>query len=96
MGTSLRIALCGGLQVERDGTRIERALAGRQGREVFAYLTLNRRRPVSRDEVAAMLWPERAPRSPEAALNTILARLRRVLGQSARCTRAADAGAARR
>ena len=83
MGTSLRIALCGGLQVERDGTRIERALAGRQGREVFAYLTLNRRRPVSRDEVAAMLWPERAPRSPEAALNTILARLRRVLGQSA-------------
>ncbi len=83
MVRSLRIALCGGLTVERDGVRIEGELAGRQGREVFAYLALNRRRPISRDEVAAMLWPERAPRAPEAALNTILARLRRVLGQQA-------------
>ena len=81
--TSLRIALCGGLTVERDGHRIEGELAGRQGREVFAYLALNRQRPVSRDEVAAMLWPEHAPRAPEAALNTILARLRRVLGHNA-------------
>jgi DNA-binding SARP family transcriptional activator len=81
--TSLRIALCGGLTVERDGDRIEGQLAGRQGREVFAYLALNRQRPVSRDEVAAMLWPEQAPRAPEAALNTILARLRRALGQNA-------------
>jgi DNA-binding SARP family transcriptional activator len=81
--TSVRIALCGGLTVERDGLRIEGELAGRQGREVFAYLALNRKRPVSRDEVAAMLWPEQAPRAPEAALNTILARLRRVLGHDA-------------
>ncbi len=80
---SLRIALCGGLTVERDGARIEGELAGRQGREVFAYLALNRKRPVSRDELAAMLWPEQAPRAPEAALNTILARLRRVLGHDA-------------
>ena len=83
MVRSLRIALCGGLTVERDGDRIEGQLAGRQGREVFAYLALNRRRPVSRDELAAMLWPEQAPRAPEAALNTILARLRRVLGHDA-------------
>ena len=80
---SLRIALCGGLTVGRDGDRIEGELAGRQGREVFAYLVLNRKRPVSRDELAAMLWPEQAPRAPEAALNTILARLRRVLGHDA-------------
>jgi DNA-binding SARP family transcriptional activator len=80
---SLRIALCGGLTVERDGARIEGELAGRQGREVFAYLALNRKRPVSRDEVVAMLWPVQAPRAPDAALNTILARLRRVLGQDA-------------
>src|SRR3984957_16550222 len=79
---SLRIALCGGLAVERDGLRIEGELAGRQGREVFAYLVLNRKRPVSRDELAAMLWPEQAPRAPEAALSTILARLRRVLGHN--------------
>ena len=30
-----------------------------------------------------MLWPEQAPRAPDAALNTILARLRRVLGPDA-------------
>jgi DNA-binding SARP family transcriptional activator len=83
VGRSLRIALCGGLTVERDGDRIEGELAGRQGREVFAYLALHRKRPVSRDELAAMLWPEQAPRAPEAALNTILARLRRVLGPDA-------------
>ena len=65
---SLRIALCGGLTVERDGDRIEGELAGRQGREVFAYLVLNRRRPVSRDELAAMLWPEQAPRAPGGRL----------------------------
>ncbi|MCL2770072.1 MAG: AAA family ATPase, partial [Solirubrobacterales bacterium] len=82
MQQSLRIALCGGLVVELGARRIERDLSGRQGRELFAYLVLNRSRLVSRDELVALLWPERPPRSPEAALNTILARLRRVVGPS--------------
>lgn len=82
MQLPLRIALCGGLRVERQGSAIQGALAGRQGREIFAYLALNRGRPVSRDELAVLLWPDRAPRAPEAALNTILARLRRVVGHS--------------
>lgn len=76
----LRIGLCGGLVVELGRRRIEAELAGRQGREVFAYLALHRGRAVSRDELTAMLWPERPPRMPEASLNTILARLRRVVG----------------
>ena len=57
-------------------------MAGRQGREVFAYLVLNRTRSVSRGELVALLWPERSPRAPEAALNTVLARLRGVIGRS--------------
>jgi DNA-binding SARP family transcriptional activator/tetratricopeptide (TPR) repeat protein len=68
--------------VELETRRIERDLSGRQGRELFAYLVLNRSRLVSRDELVALLWPEQPPRAPEAALNTILARLRRALGQS--------------
>jgi DNA-binding SARP family transcriptional activator/tetratricopeptide (TPR) repeat protein len=79
---ALRIRLCGGLVAELGGRPIEPQLAGRQGREVFAYLVLHRDRPVSRDELTALLWPEQPPRAPEAALNTILARLRRILGHS--------------
>lgn len=78
----LRIGLCGGLVVGTGGKQIEANLAGHQGRELFAYLVLNRDRPVSRDELAALLWPDQPPRAPEASLNTILARLRRVLGHS--------------
>jgi DNA-binding SARP family transcriptional activator len=80
MPQPLGIALCGGLVVELGDRRIEAELAGRQGREVFAYLALHRGRAVSRDELTALLWPERPPRMPEASLNTILARLRRVVG----------------
>lgn len=76
----LRIGFCGGLAVTLGGARIEEELPGRQGRELFAYLVLNRARPVSRDELLGVLWPEQAPRSPEAGLSTVLARLRRALG----------------
>ncbi|MDX6690452.1 MAG: hypothetical protein QOG15_1909 [Solirubrobacteraceae bacterium] len=76
----LRISLCGGLAVELGGARIEEELPGRQGRELFAYLVVHRDRPVSRDELLGVLWPDRAPRSPEAGLSTVLARLRRALG----------------
>jgi DNA-binding SARP family transcriptional activator len=82
----LRIGLCGGLKVDLGANPIQSELAGRQGREIFAYLVLNRARPVSRRELVALLWPERAPRAPEAALNTILARLRRVLGHAVLAT----------
>jgi DNA-binding SARP family transcriptional activator len=78
----LRIGLCGSFVVSRHGQRIDEQLSGRQGRAVFAYLVLNRSRSVSRDELVAVLWPDRPPRAPEAALSTILARLRRVLGHS--------------
>ena len=79
----LRITLCGGLRIERDGVGIDRLIPGRQARELFAYLMVNRGRPTTRDELVEVLWPGKAPRSPEAGLNTVLARVRRVLGREA-------------
>jgi SARP family transcriptional regulator, regulator of embCAB operon len=55
-------------------------LPGRQGRMLLAYLVANRARPVSRDELMGALWPCAAPAAPGPALSTVLARLRRTLG----------------
>ena len=59
------------------------ALRGRQGRVLLAYLVLNRGRPVSRDELIAAIWPDKAPADPAAALRTQLSRLRSALGADA-------------
>ena len=44
---------------------------------------LNRDRYVGREELIGALWPFQAPRSQDAALRTLLSRLRSVLGSSA-------------
>jgi DNA-binding SARP family transcriptional activator len=80
--TRARIWLCGPLRVELDGRRVEALLPARQGRLLFAYLVLRRRRPVGRDELVEALWPREAPVDPHAALNTLVARLRAALGVS--------------
>ena len=79
----LRIQLCGSLAVERRGRRLESGLPGRQGRMLFAYLVVNRHRPVSRDEVAEALWREPDPAAVDARLNPLLSKLRRVFGADA-------------
>ena len=78
--TDTRIQICGRVTVELDGRRVEADLPGRQGRLVFVYLALNRARVVSRDELAAAIWPEQAPVGARATLRTILSRVRGVLG----------------
>jgi DNA-binding SARP family transcriptional activator len=80
MAGAARIQLCGRLAVELDGRRIENALPGLQGRLLFAYLTLNRRRPVGRNELANALWPDQAPDAAESSLSALLSKLRRALG----------------
>ena len=47
---------------------------------LLAYLVLARDRPVGREELIGALWPDHAPRSQDAALRTLLSRLRSVLG----------------
>ena len=59
------------------------ALRGRQVPLLLAYLVLNRDRYVGREELIGALWPFQAPRSQDAALRTLLSRLRSALGSSA-------------
>jgi DNA-binding SARP family transcriptional activator len=73
------IRLCGPLVVEIAGRRVEAGLPSRQGRMVFAYLLLSRRRPVSRDELAEALWPDRAPAAVQTLLTELLSRVRSAL-----------------
>jgi DNA-binding SARP family transcriptional activator len=76
-----RLRLCGGLALEIDGRRLEAVVRGRQARLLFAYLAVHRERPVRRDELIAALWPEAPPASPDDALNTLVWRLRKALGE---------------
>lgn len=75
-----RIALCGALEVELDGRRVESLLPGRQGRAVCAFLLLNRERETSRDELTEVVWPGGAPAAAGGALRALLCRVRAVLG----------------
>ncbi len=74
------IRLCGSVFIELDGRHVHAAM--RRGNELvlFAYLVLERGRCVSRDEAAAAIWPERRPAHEDAALRTVLSRLRGALG----------------
>jgi SARP family transcriptional regulator, regulator of embCAB operon len=75
-----RIQLCGRFVVEIDGARIEDRLPGRRGRVLFAYLVLNRGRPLSRDELLMAGWGADAPMTAGNALSVLLSKLRHGLG----------------
>lgn len=76
------ITVCGRLSVRWDGEQLERDLPGRQGRLIFAYLTLNRARPVRRDELVDALWADEGlPSGGESLLAPPLSRLRKALGE---------------
>ena len=71
-----RIQLCGRLVARIDGQRIENELPGRQGRLAFAFLAVNRHRPVTRDELTDALWNEE---SNSDRLSPLLSKLRGVV-----------------
>ena len=79
-GERTRIQLCGRLSIEIAGVHMEQRLRGRQVRLLLAYLVLNRARPLGRDELVDALWPRRAPVARDAALRTLLSRLRSGIG----------------
>ena len=78
--TKARIQLCGRFVVDIDGARIEGTLPGRRGRVLFAYLVLNRGRPLPRDKLLMAGWGEDAPAEARNALNVLLSKLRHGLG----------------
>jgi SARP family transcriptional regulator, regulator of embCAB operon len=75
-----RIQLCGRFVVDVDGSRLEGTLPGRRGRVLFAYLLLNRGRPLPRDELLVAGWGEDAPAEAGNALSVLLSKLRHGLG----------------
>ena len=78
-----RIQLCGPLAVDHRGERLESRLPGRQGRQLFAYLVLNRHRTVRRGELVDAIWPDQSPLAGENALNALISKIRRALGPDA-------------
>jgi SARP family transcriptional regulator, regulator of embCAB operon len=76
----VRIQLCGRFVVDIDGSRIEGTLPGRRGRVLFAYLVLNRGRPLPRDELLMAGWGEDIPAEAGNALSVLLSKLRHGLG----------------
>jgi DNA-binding SARP family transcriptional activator/tetratricopeptide (TPR) repeat protein len=76
-----RIRLCGRLEVELDGQRVEPRLPGRQGPLVLALLVVNRDRPVARDELIEALWPATPPADPDESLSAVLSKVRQAVGR---------------
>jgi DNA-binding SARP family transcriptional activator len=70
-----KVQLCGRFVVELGGRRVEDGFPGRQGRILFAYLTANRLRTVTRDELLEALWPD----GHDGGLASLLSKLRRVV-----------------
>jgi DNA-binding SARP family transcriptional activator len=66
--------------VRAQGRDLARALPGRQGRLLFAYLVGNRDRACPRGELIDLLWPEDPPAAADSALSALLSKLRKALG----------------
>ncbi len=66
-----------------SGPRLLRSsrLPGRQGRLLFAYLVVERSRPVPRDELSESIWPERRPAAYDVALSAIVSKLRALFAE---------------
>lgn len=77
----LRLYLTGRLTVELGATSVdERRLPGRQGRRAFAFLALERARPVPIEELADAVWGTATPAGAwETALSAIVSKLRAAL-----------------
>jgi SARP family transcriptional regulator, regulator of embCAB operon len=75
-----RIQLCGRFVVRLEGRRVEDALPGAKGHVLFAYLVLNRLRPIDRDELLGAVYGDEATPDHQPRLSVLLSKLRRVVG----------------
>ncbi len=76
---SSRIRLSGVLAVVVDGRTADLRSLGRLGALTLGYLATERRRPVSRDELADVVWDGRPPPTWPHALRNAINRVRRAL-----------------
>jgi DNA-binding SARP family transcriptional activator len=74
---ALKIQLAGRVAVQSPDTESgEWLLYGSQARALFALLVLERDRPVPREELAELLWPDKLPRTWGAALRGVVCKVR--------------------
>jgi DNA-binding SARP family transcriptional activator len=72
--------LCGRVTVECDGAILsDAALAGPQGRLLFAFLGTRRTQPVSKAQVMDAVWANTPPTSVDTALNALVSKVRAAL-----------------
>ena len=80
----IRILLTPRITLEHaDGLLDESQLPGRQGRLAFAFLVLERHRPVTKGEIADVLWPDELPPSWEVSLSAVVSKIRAFLAKAA-------------
>ena len=80
----IRIYVTGRVAIEVDGQTIvdERRFRGKQDRLLFVYLVCERTRPVAKEELASVLWPEEQSDAWEAALSALTSRLAGLLSSA--------------
>ena len=84
----IRLYLAGRVAIETTGRIIgPDQFPGQQGRVAFAYLAIQRGRPVTVDELAAVLWTEEQPPAWESALRAIISKLRSLIARHDACGR---------
>src|SRR4051794_39570771 len=80
---SVRVYVTGRVRIESGGRLVDDPrFPARQGRVLFAYLVCRRQRPVTRTELAEMLWPGRLPAAWDGALNALFSKMRVLLKRS--------------
>jgi len=79
----VRVYLTGPLCLE-SGERLlgEPALPGPQGRHLLGFLAAGHARPLSRDELAAELWPGGLPAAWEGSLKSLISKIRAALSRA--------------
>jgi DNA-binding SARP family transcriptional activator len=79
----MRIYLTGQLSIEHAGGVVrEDRFPGVQGRVLFALLSGENRRSVSREEIEAELWPGDPPPAAGGAVRALVSKLRGVIGEA--------------
>lgn len=86
MSTRIYLTRRVGLEIGGNPAVDERYFRRRQERLVFTYLVCERARPVSREELARVVWPDKMPTAWQTALSALVSRLRRLLATTALCT----------
>lgn len=78
-----RLKTLGGVSLERDGRPLEGRATQRRRLALLAYLAAAGERPVRRDKIVALLWPERDEERGRHSLSQLVWALRRELGEAA-------------